>query len=46
MVTTALNVTEAAVAAQPDMGGAQFASHTWVEPIVCSLPTCPMFSGG
>ena len=33
--TGALNVTEAAVAAQPAMGGAQFASHTWMEPIVC-----------
>jgi hypothetical protein len=28
------NVTEAAAAATPNMGGAQFASHTWMEPIV------------
>lgn len=34
MATAAVNVTEAAVAAQPNMGGAQFASHAWVEPIV------------
>ncbi|KAK5198033.1 hypothetical protein LTR99_009450 [Exophiala xenobiotica] len=34
MATIALNVTEAAVAAQPNMGGAQFASHTWLEPII------------
>ncbi|KAK6387631.1 hypothetical protein LTS17_000900 [Exophiala oligosperma] len=34
MATAAVNVTEAAVAAQPNMGGAQFASHAWVEPII------------
>ncbi|KIX06868.1 uncharacterized protein Z518_04844 [Rhinocladiella mackenziei CBS 650.93] len=34
MASPALNVTEAATAAQPNMGGAQFASHTWVEPII------------
>ncbi|KAK4942463.1 hypothetical protein LTR10_017759 [Elasticomyces elasticus] len=33
-MATVLNVTEAAVAAQPNMGGAQFASHTWLEPII------------
>ncbi|EXJ85758.1 hypothetical protein A1O1_06126 [Capronia coronata CBS 617.96] len=34
MVSVPLNVTEAAVAAQPNLGGAQFSSHTWVEPII------------
>lgn len=34
MATAAINVTEAAMASQPNMGGAQFASHAWVEPIV------------
>ncbi|KAI1608617.1 PAP2 superfamily-domain-containing protein [Exophiala viscosa] len=33
-MATVYNVTEAAVAAQPNMGGAQFASHTWLEPII------------
>ena len=37
MASTTFNVTEAAVAAQPNMGGAQFASHTWMEPIVSDL---------
>lgn len=34
MASPPLNVTEAATAAQPNMGGAQFASHTWMEPII------------
>ncbi|ETI29458.1 hypothetical protein G647_01911 [Cladophialophora carrionii CBS 160.54] len=32
--TGPFNVTEAAEASTPNMGGAQFASHTWMEPII------------
>ncbi|OQV06396.1 hypothetical protein CLAIMM_10965 [Cladophialophora immunda] len=44
MTSMPFNVTEAAEAAQPDMGGAQFASHTWMEPIiVVSIMTASLY---
>lgn len=39
MVASVYNATEAAIAAKPNLGGAQFASHTWLEPIVSTNPT-------
>ncbi|KIW74679.1 hypothetical protein Z517_11449 [Fonsecaea pedrosoi CBS 271.37] len=44
MASIPFNVTAAADAAQPDMGGAQFASHTWMEPIiVVSIMTASLY---
>ena len=35
---TSFNVTGAATPSKPNLGGAQFDSHAWVEPIVSDLP--------
>ena len=45
MVSTTYNVTEAAVAAQPNLGSPQFASHTWLEPIVSDLDSIQVIAG-